>query len=84
MLKRFFLNLKGSFDASVVSLTKKEYGSVVYFFWILSKLLVLILDEWFNAICWISFLFGIFAIKKGVVFSLTSIGTLKYENKRNI
>ena len=29
--KRFFLNLKGLFCASVVSLTKKEYGSVVYF-----------------------------------------------------
>ena len=30
-LKLFFLNLKGLFDASVVSLTKKEYGSSVYF-----------------------------------------------------
>ena len=31
MLERFFLNLKGLFDASVVSLTKKEYGSAVHF-----------------------------------------------------
>ena len=29
--KRFFLNLKGLSDASVVSLTKKEYGSAVRF-----------------------------------------------------
>ena len=32
MLKRFFLNLKGLSDASVVSLTKNEYGSAVHFF----------------------------------------------------
>ena len=31
MLKRFFLNLKGLFDGSIVSLTRKEYGSEVYF-----------------------------------------------------
>ena len=31
MLERFFLSLKGLFDGSVVSLTKKEYGSEVYF-----------------------------------------------------
>ena len=30
MSKRFFLNLRGLFDASVVSLTKKEYGSAVH------------------------------------------------------
>ena len=30
-LKNFFLNLKGLFDASVVSLTKEEYGSAVHF-----------------------------------------------------
>ena len=29
--KRFFLNLKGSSDGRVVSLNKKEYGSVVHF-----------------------------------------------------
>ena len=28
---RFFRNLKGLFDSKVVSLTKKEYGSAVYF-----------------------------------------------------
>ena len=31
MLKNFILNLKKLSDASVVSLTKKEYGSAVYF-----------------------------------------------------
>ena len=29
--KRFFLNLKGLSDGNVVSLTKKEYGSLVDF-----------------------------------------------------
>ena len=29
--KRFFLNLKGLFNESVVSLTKNEYGPAVYF-----------------------------------------------------
>ena len=43
--KRLFLNLKGLFGASVVSLTKKEYGSKVHFLWILMKYLVLISDE---------------------------------------
>ena len=76
---RFFLNRKGSFDESVVSLTKNEYGAVVHFLKILAKSLVLISDEWFVAICWSSFLFGIFIIKKCVVFSLTSFGTLKYD-----
>ena len=71
MLKRFFLNLKGLFDASVVSLTEREYGSAVYSLWILSKSLLLMSDEWFIAICWSSVLFGIFAIKKWLVFSLT-------------
>ena len=31
MLKRFFPNLKGLSDASVASLTKKEYDSAVHF-----------------------------------------------------
>ena len=31
MLKNFILNLKKLSDASVVSLTKKEYGSAVHF-----------------------------------------------------
>ena len=31
MFKRFFLNLKGISDASVASLTKKEYVSAVLF-----------------------------------------------------
>ena len=38
MLKRFFLNLKGLSDASVVSLSKKEYDSAVYFFVDLNKI----------------------------------------------
>ena len=78
-VEKIFLNLKGLSDASVASLTKKEYGSAVHFLWILMKSLVSISDEWFNAICWSSLLFGIFAIKKWVVFSLTSFGTLKYD-----
>ena len=64
MLKRFVLNLKGLSDASVVSLTKKEYVSAVHFLWILMKSSVLISDEWFNAICWSSLLLGILSIKK--------------------
>ena len=51
MLKRFFLNLKGLSDTSVASLTKSEYGSAVYFLWILMKSVVLISHEWFRAIC---------------------------------
>ena len=45
MLKRFILNLKGLFDASVVSSTKKEYGLAVPFLYILVKSLVLMSDE---------------------------------------
>ena len=51
MLKRIFLNLKGLFDASVVSLTENKYGSAVYFLYIFAKSLVLMFDEWFIAIC---------------------------------
>ena len=40
---------------------------------------VLMSDEWFVAISGSSILFGIFLIKKWVVFSLTSFGTLKYD-----
>ena len=71
------MNLKELFDGSVVSLTKKEYSSEVHFLEILTKSLVLMSDEWF-AIVESSFLLGVFAIKKWVVFSLTSFGTLKY------
>ena len=66
------------FGGSVVSLTKKEYGSEVHFLWILIKSLVLMSDEWF-AICWSSPLLGMFATKKWEVFSLTSFGNLKYD-----
>ena len=79
MLKRFFLNLKRLSDASVVSLTKKEYGPAVHFFWILMKSSLLISDEWFNAIDWSSLLLGGFVLKEWVAFSLTSFGTLKYD-----
>ena len=41
------------------------------------KSLVLMSDEWFIAICWSSLSFEIFVIKKWVVFSLTTFGTLK-------
>ena len=43
------------------------------------KSLALISDESFIAICWSSLSFGIFEIKKSVVFSLTSFGTLKHD-----
>ena len=79
MLKRFFLSLKGLFDASVLSLTKNENGSAVHSFYILLKCLVLMSDAWYIVICWSSLLFGIFAIKKWLVFSVTSFGTLKYD-----
>ena len=36
-------------------------------------------DGWFRAICWSSLSLGIVIIKKCVVFSLTSFGTLKYD-----
>ena len=39
--KRFFLNLKGSFDGKVVSLTKREYGSAVYFLKVFIKSLMI-------------------------------------------
>ena len=51
MLKIFFLNLKGLFDARVPSLTKKEYGLAVNCLYILVKSLVLMSDELFIAIC---------------------------------
>ena len=66
MSKRFFLNLKELSDANVASLTKNEYGSAVYFLWILMKSLLLIADEWFSANCWSFLLFEIFVIKKWV------------------
>ena len=31
MLKIFFLNLQKLFDANIVSINKKEYGSAVHF-----------------------------------------------------
>ena len=74
MLKIFFLNLKGLSDASVASLTRKEYGSEVHFLWILMKSLELISDEWFIAIC---LSFGISKMKKYVKFNLASFGTSK-------
>ena len=51
ILKRFFLNLKGLSEASVVSLTKAEYGSEVHFLFILMKSLELMnnlmqLNDW--------------------------------------
>ena len=41
---------------------------------------MLISGELINVICWSSLLFGIFVIKKGVVFSLTSFGTLSLKS----
>ena len=45
MLKKFFLNLKGLSDESVVPLTEKEYDLAVYFLSIMMKYFVLISDE---------------------------------------
>ena len=45
MLERFFLNLKGLFDTSVVSLTKKEDSSFLHFLSMLTKSLVLMSDK---------------------------------------
>ena len=36
-------------------------------------------DEWFSGFFWGSLLLEIFMIKKWVLFSLTSFGTLKYD-----
>ena len=45
----------------------------------LLKFLKSMSHEWFNAICWICLLFGIFMIKKCVEFSLISFGILKHD-----
>ena len=45
ILKRFFLNIKGLFDGSILSLTKNKYDPAAYFPEILAKSLVLIPDE---------------------------------------
>ena len=78
-LKRFFLNLNGLSDASVASLTKKEYGSAVHLLKILMKSLKSMSDEWFNAIFQSSISFEIFLMKKWVELSLKPFGTLKYD-----
>ena len=67
ILKRFFLNPKGLSDASVASLTKKEYGLAVHFLYILMKSLELMSDEWFSVIYWSSLWFGIFMIKRWLI-----------------
>ena len=74
--KRFFLDLKGLSNGKVVSLTKKEYGSVVHSLYIFMKFLKPISDEWFSGISWSSLLFEIFMIKRWAEFNVTSFGTL--------
>ena len=66
-------------DSKVVFLTKKVYASALYFLKIVIKSLKSISDESFNAICWSFLLFKVFTIKKCVVFSLTTFGTLKHD-----
>ena len=61
----------------MLSLAKQEYSSAVHFLQIFIKSLKPTSEEWFIAVCWSSLLFGIFIIKKCVVFSITSFGTLK-------
>ena len=50
-------------DARVHSSTKKEYGFAVHFLERFIKFSWSAFDEWLNAICWNSCLFGIFIIK---------------------
>ena len=57
---RFFLKCKGLSDARVTSITKKEYGFAVHFFVKINKILKSISDEFWDAICLSSHLFGIF------------------------
>ena len=45
----------------------------------LQKSLESIFNEWLYTICLSSLLFGAFIIKKWVVFSLTTCGTLNYD-----
>ena len=72
--KNFFLNFTGLSNGKVASPTKKEYGSVVHFLWILMKSLASVSDKWLNATCWSSPLLGIFIKEMWVE---TSFGTLK-------
>ena len=61
--ERFFLKRKEIFDAKVVSITKKDYGSTIDFLQKFIKSWKSISDEWLNAICWNYLLFGIFMTK---------------------
>ena len=62
-----------------MSLTKKVYGSAVYFLWSFMKSLKSTSVEWCDAISWSFFLLGILIMKKWVEFSRTSLGTLKHD-----
>ena len=50
-----------------------------YIFVKILKFFKSISNEWLCRICWSSLLLGIFIMKRLVVFSLTSFGTLKYD-----
>ena len=76
---RFFWTSIGLSGERVVSMTKNEYRSTVRFLYKLLKLLKSISDEWLIAVFWSSQLFGIFMIKKCVVFSLISFDREKYD-----
>ena len=65
--KRFFLKRKGLSGPRVQS----EYGFAIH--------LNSISDEWLNAICWSSCLFGIFILKWFVEFSLIFFDTAKLD-----
>ena len=60
-------------------MSKNENGTTVKFLYSFLNSSKSISDEWLVAICWSYCLFGIFMIKKFVVFSLTSFGTQKYD-----
>ena len=62
------LKHKGLSDARALSMTKKEHGFAVYFLLRYMKSLKSIYNEWLNAICRSSLLFGIFMIKQCIEF----------------
>ena len=77
--KRFFLKRERLSDARLASITEKEYGFAIHFLQRFIKSFETTSNERLYAICLSSLSFGIFLIKKCVVFSLTSFGTLKHD-----
>ena len=61
--KRFFPKRRELSDLRVASINNKEYGFAVHLLQRLIKSWKSMSDEWLNAICWSSLLFGIFITK---------------------